>query len=163
VSPAEIASTLRRRLAAELDDDRVTLDRLALDVARLVPPAPDERGEWMRALAMAFAIERYYTAVESLFSRVLRTIDGAVPAGPSSHLDLLRASAAAIEGSRPALVDRDAADELRELLKFRHLARHGYEREPRMDRMAEHAVRIARLHPWLCDSLDRLGAWLRTA
>lgn len=161
--PAEVAATVRLRLAAQLDDDLAVLDALADAVARLVAPTGDERGEWMRTLALAFAVERYYTAVESLFARVLRTTDGDVPAGGAWHLELLHASAVAIEQGRPSLVDRAAADELRELLKFRHLARHGYEQEPRLDRMVDHAARVGRIQPALRGTLGDLGTWLRSA
>lgn len=163
MSPAEVAATVRLRLAAQLDDDLAVLDALADAVARLVAPTGDERGEWMRTLALAFAVERYYTAVESLLARIMRTTDGDVPSGAAWHLELLHASSVAIEHGRPALVDRGAADELRELLKFRHLARHGYEREPRLDRMVDHAARVERIQPALRATLGGLGSWLRSA
>jgi hypothetical protein len=160
VSPAETARTVRLRLAAELADDRRVLDRLAASADALRAPAADERGEWMRALALAFETERYYTAVEALLQRVLRTVDGDVPSGPGWHQDLLRAAAVDIAGVRPALVTPAIVAELRELLKFRHLARHGYEVEPSLPRMVEHAQRIVRVHPALTGALATFAGWL---
>ena len=137
------------------------LAELAEAIDRLLAPAGDERGEWMRALALAFEVERFYTAVESLLARVLRALDGDVPSGSNWHLELLRAACVEVEGCRPAVVSRAVENDLRELLKFRHLTRHGYEREPQLVRMLEHAERVRRAHAALGESLDTLGRWLR--
>ena len=163
MSPADTARAIRLRLAGEMADDRASLDRLADAIASLVPPASDERGEWMRGLALAFEVERYYTAVETLLTRVLRTIDGDVPAGAGWHQEVLRGASVALEGVRPALVPPEIVADMRELLKFRHLARHGYEAEPVLPRMVEHAERVGRAHPTLGAALDAFATWLRTA
>jgi hypothetical protein len=160
VSPIEVAHALRLRLAAELVEDRAALDALAAAVARLLPPAADERGEWMRGLALAFEIERFYTAVEATLARVLRALDGEVPSGSGWHQDLLRAAAVEVKGGRPALVSQAAVRELRELLKFRHLARHGYESEPELGRMTEHAARVLRIQPEMALTFGAVDAWL---
>jgi len=162
MSPGETARAVRLRLAAEMVDDRASLDRLAGALATLVPPASDERGEWMRGLALAFEVERYYTAVATLLTRVLRTVDGDVPSGAGWHQEVLRGASVSVEGVRPAVVPPEIVADMRELLKFRHLARHGYESEPVLPRMIEHAERVGRAHPMLVGALDAFGAWLRT-
>lgn len=160
MSPAEIAQAVRARLAAELADDLAALDRLAASVNKLRAPTASEDAEWMRARALAFEVERYYTAVEATLVRILRTLDGDVPGGDRWHQEVLRASSVAVAGLRPALLERASADELRELLKFRHLARHGYDTEPVLERMMEHAARVVRAHEGLGRSLRALDAWL---
>ena len=162
MSPVEVARTVRLRLAAELADDRAALAILAQAIVSLIAPAPDARGEWMRSLALAFEVERYYTAVEALLARALRAIDGDAPASGAWHQELLRGASVGIDGGRPALLSRAAANDLRELLKFRHLARHGYEVEPELGRMVEHAERIGRAHADLEGSLAAFDAWLRS-
>jgi len=92
---------------------------------------------------------------------VLRTIDGDVPTGAGWHQEILRGASVALEGLRPAVVPAEIVADMRELLKFRHLARHGYEAEPVLTRMIEHAERVARAHPTLVAALDAFGAWLR--
>ena len=115
----------------------------------------------MRGLALAFEVERYYTAVEATLSRALRGLDGDVPARPGSHQEILRAAGVAVAGLRPALVPAEAATDLRELLKFRHLARHGYDAEPDLPRMVDHAARVGRVHAVLAGALSSLEAWLQ--
>ncbi len=163
MSPADVAATVKLRLAVELEEDRAILERLAEAVALLSEPAADPRDDWMRTLALAFQAERFYTAVEAVLTRVLRAIDGEVPRGGTWHLDVLRAASVGIPGGRPPLLTSDTAKELRELLKFRHLARHGYGEEPDLSRMEEHAERIARAHGGLVTSLAALDRWLRAS
>ena len=43
---------------------------------------------------------------------------------------------------------------------LRHLARHGYEVEPSLARMVEHAQRIVRVHPALTGVLATFAGWL---
>jgi hypothetical protein len=117
----------------------------------------------MRALALAFEIERWYSAAEATLERIVRTIDGDVPAGPTWHAELLRAASVAIEDLRPAVVSRPVAAELRELLKFRHFARHGYDREPEPARMAEQAARVSRVQKTIDAELEAFSGWLRGA
>ena len=162
MSPVEVAAAVRLRLAAEIADDRSALETLASDIARLVAPAADPRDEWMRGSALAFELERFYTAVEALLTRVLRAIDGDVPSGPSSHLDIPRAASVPIDGGRPAVVTTEIAGELRDLLKFRHLARHGYESRPQVPRLEELARTVARVRHPLVASLAAFDRWLRT-
>jgi hypothetical protein len=92
---------VKLRLASELVDDLANLLDLAKSVALLLEPAADEQDEWMRPLALAFQVERWYTAAEATLLRLLRALDGDVPAGPTWHPEVLRASAAAIEGVGP--------------------------------------------------------------
>lgn len=162
MSPAETAYAVRVRLASELDDDLAALERVASDVARLRAPTEDERTEWMRSLALAFAIERYYTALETTLVRVLRCLDGDVPSGERWHQEILRAASVEVAGLRPRLLTSETVSELRELLKFRHLARHGYDTDPELARMEEHASRVARAHLGALDSLRGLQASLRS-
>ena len=161
MSPAEIADVVRRRLAAEIDDDRAVLARRRVRVADLSTPTADARIEAMRPLALAFEIERWYSAAEAVIERIVRAIDGDVPGGATWHNELLRAACVAVDDLRPAVLSRAAAAELRELLKFRHFARHGYDRDPDATRMQEHAERIERAHAALFPCLDAFGVWLR--
>jgi hypothetical protein len=143
MSPERVASVVRLRLAAELAGDRASLRRLAASIAELLASRA-EGTELMRTLALAFQLERFYTAVESVLARILRTLDGDVPGGPDSHVELLRAASVEVEGLRPAVLPEEATPLLRELLGFRHYARHGYDVAPerqRIDELADVALR----------------------
>jgi len=98
LTPPDVVRTVKLRLASELADDRASLEDLARSTASLLDPAADARDEWMRPLALAFLIERWYTAAEATFSRALRTLDGDVPAGGTWHQEPAQASVPSIEG-----------------------------------------------------------------
>jgi hypothetical protein len=111
---------------------------------------------------MAFEVERWYTAVESLLARILRTLDGDVPTGPAHHRELLHAAALAVEPLRPALLPPAAESDFRELLGFRHFLRHAYDVEPEAGRMVEHAERVARVQAIFATSMTELVTRLRS-
>jgi hypothetical protein len=159
MSPAETARTIRLRLLAELDGDRASLGRLAASIGELRATRPDAGA--MRALAIAFQLERFYTAVEGVLTRVLRTLDGDVPTGPDWHSDLLRAASVPVEGLRPAIVPTEVVSELRELLGFRHFARHGYDTPPEVQRVEDLADVALRAHAVLDPAIAAFGASLR--
>jgi hypothetical protein len=61
------------------------------------------------------------------------------------------------------VVTAEIAGELRDLLKFRHLARHGYESRPEVPRLQELARIVTRVRPPLIASLAAFDRWLRAA
>lgn len=162
MNPLEVAGAIRLRLAAELHGDRAALARLASSIADLRSSADRGLDDVTRALALAFQIERFYTAVEALAARVLRTLDGDVPSGPEWHQDLLRAASVAVEGLRPAVLPAETIPLLRDLLGFRHFARHGYDTMPEPGRVDALAAAVARTHALLDPSLEALEASLRS-
>ncbi len=160
MSPTEVAEVVRARLAAQLEDDLQALERLAVAIRRLVTRTDDSQQEWLRVRALSFELERWYTAVESTLDRALRALDGASPEGRSWHEDLLRNAGLAVEGFRPALVSREAVEGLREVMRFRHYARHGYDREPIVDRVDELGRVAIAAHAACAVSLGELRNWL---
>lgn len=162
MSPAEIAKAVRVRLAAEIEGDRLALGRLTRSIAELRAKSGAAELESMRALALAFQLERFYTAVESILTRTLRTLDGDVPGGPEWHQELLRAASVPIEGLRPAVIPQTAVAPLRELLGSRHYARHGYDVPPEVRRVDELADLAKEVHGVLDASLAALEGSLRS-
>ena len=109
----------------------------------------------LRTLALAFEIERFYTAVEATLVRVLDGLDGEAPRGAHWHTELLRAASVPLPGLRPELISPGVAGSLRDLLGFRHFARHAYDAEPNPVRIDELAATIA---PLVADLAVTLGA-----
>jgi len=162
MSPSEVAAALRLRLAADIEAELASHARVAERIAALHSRLASEPGDWVVAAAMAFEIERWYTAVESLFVRILRTLDGDVPSGPAHHREILRMAVLSVEPLRPALLPATAESDVRELLGFRHLVRHAYDVEPEPARMLEHGARVARVQAALATSMAKLAAHLRS-
>jgi len=160
LSPIEVASVVRARLATELEDDLRALDRLASAIREMLARSQDVKQEWLRVRALSFEIERWYTAVEATLERCVRILDGSIPEGRSWHDELLRAAGLAIAGFRPALVSQRAVESLREVMRFRHFARHGYDREPDANRVDELGRVTLAAHEACANSLGELRLWL---
>ncbi len=163
MSPNEIAEVVRARLVVQLEEDLRTLERLAAAIRQLLARTSDPQHEWLRVRALSFEIERWYTAIESTLERALRSLDGSAPEGRSWHEELLRASGLTIDGFRPALISGEAVEALREVMRFRHFARHGYDREPDVDRVDELGRVALAAHSACVASLGELRAWLMRA
>jgi hypothetical protein len=163
LSPSEIATAVRWRLASDIETELASQSRVAERIAALRSRLESEPDDWILAAAMAFEIERWYTAIESLLVRILRTLEGDAPIGPAHHREVLRLASLAVEPLRPALVPPAAESDLRELLGFRHFARHAYDVEPEPARMLEHGARVGRLQVVLSASMAGLVARLRAS
>lgn len=163
MSAADAADVVRLRLASQLDEDGRALDRLAEAVRKLSVGSTDPELEWLRVRALTFELERWYSAVEAVLERALRALDGSVPDGKRWHDELLRTAAVEVPGLRPPLISAEAVDALREVMCFRYFARHGYDREPNVQRTDELAQVALRAHRICAESMKALGEWLRAA
>ena len=160
MSPHEVAEVVRARLAAQLEEDLRALERLASAIRQLLTRTNDSQHEWLRVRALSFEIERWYTAIESTLERALRSLDGSTSEGQRWHEDLLRNAGLAVDGYRPALVSPQAIEALREVMRFRHFARHGYDREPDIGRVDELGRVALAAHEACAASLCELRSWL---
>ena len=156
MSPAEVSRALRLRLAGELRVDLGAIERRAEAVRRLLAlDDASDREPYVRTLALAFEIERFYTSVEATLERMLDGLDGSSPRGAHWHSELLRAASVQLAGLRPELISAAAASSLRDLLGFRHFARHAYDAEPNGARVDELAASVAAI---AADLARTLGA-----
>ena len=71
-------------------------------------------------------VHDFYTGVERIFEKIAVELDGGVPAGRAWHRDLLLAMTLEVPSRRPALLSEATAQQLEELLRFRHLFRNVY-------------------------------------
>ena len=123
---AKASAAALARLVAEIAADREALAARIADAreaARRIEATPTDPG----ALALAaVSLHAWYTGVETIFERVARELDGAVPAGERWHRALLSQMTAEIPGVRPSIIAPPLATELGALLAFRHFFRHAY-------------------------------------
>jgi hypothetical protein len=87
--------------------------------------APDARLD--REYAVGLMLHNGYGAMESALERLIRAIDGDLPAGSSYHAEIIRRAAHPIAGVRPAMIGAQTAARLQKLRGFRHALRHAYD------------------------------------
>ena len=86
--------------------------------------------------SVALNLHSFYSGLERLFELVARHVDGTLPAGGTWHRDLLRIMSREAVDVRPAVIDADAASDLDEFRRFRHLVRNVYTANLLPERMA---------------------------
>ncbi len=83
---------------------------------------------YLEVMAFQHAMQAGYTSFESALRRLLALLDEAMPQGPDWHAVLLRRVSEPLEGLRPAILSASLTDPADELLRFRHVAIHSYDR-----------------------------------
>jgi hypothetical protein len=69
---------------------------------------------------VALNLHSFYTAIESVFDDIARTVNVALPEGANWHQELQVQMAADLAGSRPPVIRRTTRDCLDEYRAFRH-------------------------------------------
>ena len=162
MSPEATASAATlARLLAEIASDREALVRRiedAREAERRLAATPTDPG----ALALAgVALHAWYTGVETIFERVARELDGAVPEGERWHRALLSQMSAEIPGTRPRVIDPALGVELAALLAFRHFFRHAYAVAFDAGRLDAELARLFSVSAPTDAALDALADFLR--
>ena len=86
---------------------------------------PDARED--REAAIGLLLHNCYGSMEAALERLIKSIDGDVPAGSSFHSNLILRAQTEIEGMRPPMISVTTARKLQKLRAFRHVFRHAYD------------------------------------
>lgn len=105
---------------------------------------------YLEVMAFQHAMQAGYTSFESALRRLLAFLDEALPQGSDWHAILLRRVSEPLERQRPPILSKAMADAADELLRFRHVAIHSYDRFS--ERKAEIAVEAAEAFLSLVDA-----------
>ena len=114
------------------------------------------------AAQAAVALHHGYGAVESSLVRLSRYVEGALPAGPDWHVELLESMALELDGVRPRVLCDETLRILRTLLAFRHFFRHAYAVTLDARRLDALKTDMLALEPLLEADLERLDRFLVT-
>lgn len=110
-----------RRLAAEIEDELASLDRIRDECA--TAPGGDDT---FALRARGSILHDFYSGVERVFVRIAEELNGGVPQGEQWHRQLLADMSLEIRDVRPAVIDQALAHDLGQFLRFRHLFRNAY-------------------------------------
>jgi hypothetical protein len=153
------------RLATELMQERAVAMRLATgclaDASRLEIASNTDEVRGLMAI-VALGLHRWYSAVESMLERIERSL-GTLPGGSNWHLELLEVATLEIPKVRPAIVDAEHLDGLRELLKFRHFLRHAYAVELDRAKLQSLVTDLRMTHAGVDAAIARFGDFLAAA
>lgn len=123
-------------LAGRITQTLGDIDRIAQRAELLMSKARSTGDEgYMDGVALN--LHSFYTAIESLFEDIARTVDGALPEGANWHQELLLQMSAELKDSRPAVIRRSTRDGLDDYRAFRHLVRNVYSFNLRPKRLSD--------------------------
>jgi hypothetical protein len=157
MKPGDASVALVRRLLAEVRADRGTIVRRSGEVKRWSDP---EASTPERCAALALALDRTYTAFESILERIARSLEGGPPAADDWHQSLLANASLDIERVRPRILGESAAAAASELRRFRHFLRHAYAADLDADRLRVLARGWTEALPSVETDLDRFESYL---
>lgn len=106
-----------RLLAGDLKADREDLDRILGEAAQSLEDLSSREPTYLEVRGAGDILHDLYNVVEHFFERVAVELDGALPAGPDSHAQLIRRMSRDAEGIRPAVIDEPMRSRLHEYLR----------------------------------------------
>lgn len=151
------------RLRAEIQADRGAMATCLADVrdgVAMWSTAPPGRPYQVVA---AVALHGWYTALEAVMERTVRSLDRAMPTGEAWHRELLSQAMVEVPGVRPALLARTLYAEILSLLDFRHFFRHAYGVPLDPDKLRQNLDRLLRVAAPVDQGLDTFDAFLAEA
>jgi len=93
-------------------------------------------------MALAGYMHHFYTGIEDILARIIKTVDGYMPRSGDWHSELLYISSRKTPGVRPAIISAELQEILTDYKSFRHLYRHAYAKELRWKKMDHLALNI---------------------
>ena len=157
---AKASAAALARLRQELAEDRAAMGTRVRELADVVVRwAPGAEARQDEVLVGAY-LHAWYTGLETAIERIIRELDGAVPAGERSHRELLSQAMVEVPGARPPILSRSLHPELVALLSFRHFFRHAYGLSFDSARLRAEAERLLRIEGAVSTDLDRFDRFL---
>lgn len=115
---------------------------------------------WAAVTTIGSAIHNIYNGLEDVMKVLCKNVDSFVPAGSSSHQEILDQMASPRKDVRPALIGEDWYPDMSELLGFRHVVNHNYANELREDLVLENLDRMKKVLPLFIAALENLDVHL---
>ncbi len=143
-------------LKALIDDELISLARIVKETQNTLKELGETPPRQLEMNGLAAYLHQYYTAIESIFRRIALQIDGYLPIGERSHLDLLEQMAQDIANVRTALIEPQQYLILKDYLNFSHFFRHAYGYQLRWQELHLKLVMMPEAFEKLRQSIDNL-------
>lgn len=149
------ADAQSQSLKEDIQGELVSLTRIAEEAKQLLHRLPGEP-TFVEIRAAGSIVHDFYSGVERIFERIAVTLGHGLPvAGPGWHTVLLQSMETPAQGIRPAVIDRNLALRLVDLLRFRHLFRHSYGYELQWEKLQPLIEGLEETHQQLRGQIER--------
>jgi hypothetical protein len=133
-----------------------------VDLTKRIPA--EFTSSWGASITIGAGIRNVYNGMEDIIKTVARRVDAYVPDGDQWHQELLDQMAAA-SPTRPALVSREAYQNLTSLKSFRQVVNHNYGSAIKQEKVMENLVLLNETYgPFVLDIrafIDAMSTQLR--
>lgn len=89
---------------------------------------PGVAPDYVNSMAFQHAMQSGYTSFEGALKRIFAMLDEPLPVGGDWHRDLVMCAIKPIPDERPAIIGEALASPVLDLMRFRHVAMHSYDR-----------------------------------
>lgn len=145
----------RNKLTQRIQDELVKIEDTLVRIRRgleLINVATEEVTEFIEN-TIATDLTDVYCGIESIFERIANEVDGHLPKGSMWHKNLLEQMTKQRPERQP-VISENTANQLENLLKFRHKVRNIYGRELRYDDTLVHAETIDQVFDIISQELN---------
>jgi len=147
-------------LKSELEDNLAVLQGIySFFKKALEEDVPKLGRNQSSAFIIAGIIENYYTCLETGLFRISQFFENNL-SKERWHSDLLYKMSIAIDTVRIAVLSRETASIMDELLRFRHFKRYYYRLEFDWDRIDYLITKLHRVHPMVLEDVKRFSGFL---
>lgn len=130
------------------------LERLNSEMNQLLARIGD-KPSFIEVRAAGSILHDFYCGIEKIFERIALAIDKNFPKGEEWHSELLLQMVKPIEGVRESVLTDELFQRLKEYLRFRHLFRHIYGFELKLERFKSLCIAMPDLLEELKHSLEK--------
>ncbi|HEY9881059.1 MAG TPA: hypothetical protein V6D29_21545 [Leptolyngbyaceae cyanobacterium] len=123
-------------LAARLRNELNKLDAVVATAVNQAQKA-QKTGDQDYLQAAALSLQNFYMGAERIFEEIAKQVDKSVPAGSSSHRELLEQMSLDLPSIRPPVLPAETLMPLNDYRGFRHVVIHRYGFELALDRVKE--------------------------
>ncbi len=147
-------------LAARVQKELTILDQVVNKAESQVNKA-QQTGDSDFYQAAALSLQNYYMGVERIFEEVAKQVDQSLPAGPSSHRELLEQMGLELAQTRPPVLSAETMVQVNEYRAFRHVVMHRYGLELHPERVGELVNQLANCHAHLTQEVQDFCKFLK--
>lgn len=149
-------NTQLKALKSDIQVEIAAIERIFEAVTPQNTPLDDVK----EAIVAGYYLHNLYNAFENIFKLVAAAFENDIPDASQRHSLLLDRMGRNIEGIRPRLLSNESLECLDELRRFRHLFRHLYRYDLKVEGVQKALVQAYRLRELYQDDLERFIMFL---
>jgi hypothetical protein len=135
-------SLQHKKVIEDINSELGKIENLLTRYEPLLLKIKSQEPDFIEINALAMLLHSFYNGLENIFKRIAGKIDGQMPSGERSHVELLEQMAHPSNHRKDKLLSDETYKDLKKYLGFRHFSRHAYSFDLKRDLMKDLILRI---------------------